>query len=277
MNERELAELAQALRPLRRLLVLTGAGCSTRSGIPDYRDADGGWKRKQPVQFQEFRRSAHTRRRYWARSLLGWPRIAAARPNAAHAALAAWEGQGRLAGLITQNVDGLHQRAGSERVIDLHGRLDQVECLDCGYRMPRRVLQEALSELNPQWLALAATVAPDGDVELEEVDFDAFRLFDCPGCGGMLKPAVVFFGEQVPAGRVEQAFEWLAAADALLVVGSSLMVWSGYRFVRAARAQGLPVLAINRGRTRADAELTLKLEADCGEALTQLTAQLAAA
>lgn len=276
-------EATAALEPLdplvdllheRRLVVLTGAGCSTDSGIPDYRDTDAGWKRKPPIQFGEFRASLAARRRYWARSLLGWPQIAAARPNPTHRVLAEWERQGRLTGVITQNVDGLHQQAGSRQVIDLHGRLDMVDCLDCGHRIGRGQLQEELLELNPGWQRLGAPLAPDGDVELEAVDFSQFRLRDCSACGGLLKPAVVFFGEQVPQPRVAQAMEWLAAAEALLVVGSSLMVWSGYRFVRAALQQGIPVAAINLGRTRADGELTLKLEQPCAGALTQLNERL---
>jgi NAD-dependent SIR2 family protein deacetylase len=257
----------------RRLLVLTGAGCSTDSGIPDYRDADASWKRKPPIQFSEFRASLAARRRYWARSLLGWPQIAAARPNPSHRILAEWEAQGHLTGLITQNVDGLHQRAGSRQVIDLHGRLDVVDCLDCGRRLERSQLQEELLALNPGWQSLSGPLAPDGDVDLEAVDFSHFRLRDCSACGGLLKPAVVFFGEQVPQPRVAQAMDWLAAAEALLVLGSSLMVWSGYRFVRAALQQGLPVAAINLGRTRADGELTLKLEQPCAGALARLSEQ----
>lgn len=257
----------------RRLLVLTGAGCSTGSGIPDYRAADGRWKRPPPVQFGDFVRCADMRRRYWARSLLGWPRLRDAEPNAAHRALAALEHSGQLHWLVTQNVDGLHQKAGSGKVIDLHGRLDAVECLDCGRVFARESLQQELAALNPAWAELAATAAPDGDADPgEKVNYRSFRIIDCTGCGGLLKPAVVFYGEQVPKPRVEEALARLAEADALLVVGSSLMVWSGYRFVRAARAAAQPVAAINLGRTRADAELTLKIEAPCAEALARLLA-----
>lgn len=269
------ASLRDWLGRHQRVFVLTGAGCSTASGIPDYRDANGDWKRTPPITLQALVGSDAAYRRYWARSSVGWPRFLAARPNRAHHALAELERRGRVNLLLTQNVDGLHQRAGQRRVIDLHGRLDTVECLDCGRTLPREDMQAELSVLNPGWSALAAATAPDGDADLGDVDYDSFRVPACHGCGGLLKPAVVFFGEQVPKPRVEAALARLAEADALLVVGSSLMVWSGYRFVRAARAAGQPVAAINLGRTRADAELDLKIEAPCAEALAQLLAVVA--
>jgi NAD-dependent SIR2 family protein deacetylase len=254
----------------RRLFVLTGAGCSTSSGIPDYRDAEGGWKRPQPVTFQAFTGDAATRRRYWARSLAGWPRFAAARANPAHGALAALEADGRIEALVTQNVDGLHQQAGSMRVVDLHGRLDQVACLACSARIPRARLQQVLLARNPGWERHAAAVAPDGDADLDGVDFSGFDVPDCEACGGMLKPDVVFYGESVPRTRVEAAVAHLRQSDAMLVVGSSLMVWSGFRFARLAAEAGLPLAALNLGRTRADGLLSLKIEADCVEALAAL-------
>ena len=250
-----------------RLFVLTGAGCSTGSGIPDYRDLDGGWKRRPPVTLQAFVADAKTRRRYWARSLVGWRRFGRARPNGTHAALARLEADGRVEVLLTQNVDGLHQAAGSENVIDLHGRLDTVRCLACEARTPRDACQRALETLNPDWLALDALDAPDGDADLEGLDFASFRVPDCEACGGMLKPDVVFFGENVPRERVLRAEAHLAAADAMLVVGSSLMVFSGYRFARSAARMGKPIAAVNLGRTRADDLLSLKVEADCGASL----------
>lgn len=265
-----LATLREFVASHRRLFVLTGAGCSTSSGIPDYRDADGGWKRAQPVTFQAFTGEAATRRRYWARSLAGWPRFAAARPNAAHHALAALEVEGRIEMLVTQNVDGLHQQAGSRGVIDLHGRLDQVVCLACGATMPRTDLQHALLASNPGWEQHVAEVAPDGDADLEGVDFSAFAVPDCTHCGGLLKPDVVFYGESVPRARVQAAVAALQRSDAMLVVGSSLMVYSGYRFARVASEAGIPIAAINLGRTRADALLALKVEADCARALAAL-------
>ncbi|TVR62553.1 MAG: NAD-dependent protein deacetylase [Candidatus Competibacteraceae bacterium] len=257
-----------------RLFVLTGAGCSTDSGIPDYRDRNGDWKHRQPVRYQDFVGSTRTRQRYWARSLLGWPAFARARPNATHAALAQLEAAGFVHQLVTQNVDGLHQQAGSRRVIDLHGRLDRIVCLDCGTRGTRAALQDALKKNNPAFATLAATVGPDGDAALDDVDFSGFRIPHCPRCGGMLKPAVVFFGETVPKPRVERARQRLAEADALLVIGSSLMVFSGYRFCRWAAARGQPVAAINLGRTRADGELALKVSQPCASALNGLLERL---
>lgn len=262
-----LAALRDFLARHRRLFVLTGAGCSTPSGIPDYRDAEGGWKRPPPVTFQAFTGEAATRRRYWARSLAGWPRFAAARANPAHHALAALEREGRIEALVTQNVDGLHQQAGSAAVIDLHGRLDQVACLGCGARHPREALQQRLLARNPGWERYAAAVAPDGDAELEGVDFASFDVPDCVSCGGLLKPDVVFYGESVPRARVDAAVAHLRRSDAMLVVGSSLMVYSGLRFARMAAEAGIPVAALNLGRTRADALLSLKVEADCVAAL----------
>ncbi|TVS17066.1 MAG: NAD-dependent protein deacetylase [Gammaproteobacteria bacterium] len=248
-----------------RLVVLTGAGCSTESGIPDYRDAGGAWKRPPPVQYQDFMRSDHARRRYWARSMLGYPLMAAARPNAAHRWLAALEARQRLSLLITQNVDGLHQQAGSRSVIDLHGRIHQVLCTACGVRLSRDLLQERLESLNPWLRRVDAAIGPDGDADIEDVPLDAFRLPRCDVCSGVLKPDVVFFGENVPRPRVDQAFTALREADALLVLGSSLKVFSGYRFCREAERLGLPIAAVNLGATRADASLTLKIEAPCAE------------
>lgn len=251
----------------RRLFVLTGAGCSTGSGIPDYRDEQGAWKRPPPVTYQAFVGDGLTRRRYWARSLVGWPRIAQARPNAAHRALAALEAQGRCGQLLTQNVDGLHQAAGSRAVIDLHGRLDAVLCLGCGARSSRADLQVRLADANPAWAGLVAGAAPDGDADLEGCDFAGFQVPACDACGGMLKPDVVFFGENVPRARVDAAMARLAQADAMLVVGSSLMVYSGLRFVHAAVRGQVPVAAVNLGRTRAEDLLQFRTAAPCGDAL----------
>ncbi len=256
----------------RRLFVLTGAGCSTGSGIPDYRDEQGAWKRTPPVTYQAFVGDGITRRRYWARSLVGWPRIAQAQPNAAHRALAALEAQGRCSQLLTQNVDGLHQAAGSRAVIDLHGRLDAVVCLGCGASSSRADVQRRLAEANPAWAGLAAGAAPDGDADLEDRDFATFQVPACDACGGMLKPDVVFFGENVPRARVDAAMAGLAQADAMLVVGSSLMVYSGLRFVHAAVRAQIPVAAVNLGRTRADDLLRFRMAAPCGVALRFLLA-----
>jgi NAD-dependent SIR2 family protein deacetylase len=263
-----LDDLRRWIAAHRRVVVLTGAGCSTASGIPDYRDEHGEWKRRPPVMFQAFRSQDSTYRRYWARAYAGWPRFTAAEPGAAHLAFAAWERAGSLAGLITQNVDGLHQRAGHEKVIDLHGRLDVVVCLTCRSRTPRASVQAALSAANTHWRAAAAS-APDGDADIDDAAIETFEPPRCEHCGGLLKPDVVFFGENVPSARYEEARDAVAGADALLVAGSSLMVYSGFRFAQQAHAAALPIAIVNRGRTRGDALAHLKIEADVGTVLTR--------
>ncbi len=255
-----------------RLFVLTGAGCSTNSGIPDYRDEDGQWKRQRPIELQPFLRDPLMRSRYWSRSLIGWRSFGGARPNDAHHALARLERSGRIGLLVTQNVDGLHQAAGSRRVIDLHGRIDRVACMTCRRTTPRASWQRQLESRNPDWTDLDAPVAPDGDadLELDGVDLVRFDVPDCSTCGGVVKPDVVFFGENVPPWRHTQATAALAKSDALLVAGSSLMVYSGYRYVRTAARLGKPIAAVNLGRTRADHLLTLKVLADVCTTLTAL-------
>jgi NAD-dependent SIR2 family protein deacetylase len=253
-----------------RLFILTGAGCSTESGIPDYRDADGGWKRAAPVMFQAFMGDPSIRRRYWARSLIGWRRMRRAQPNDAHFALACLQQQDRVGGLVTQNVDRLHQAAGSAETIDLHGRIDMVRCMKCQRRLPREHLQTEFLRLNPAWAELDALQAPDGDADLEGRDFSSFQVPPCAQCGGVLKPDVVFFGESVPPERVRTSMALLMQADAMLVVGSSLMVLSGYRFAQAAALAGKPIAAVNLGRTRADELLTLKVMQLCSAALAFL-------
>lgn len=274
--------LPEPLRSLRqfilghpRLLVLTGAGCSTPSGIPDYRDRNGEWKHRRPVAFADFVGSEAVRRRYWARSLVGFERIRGASPNDAHRALARLEAAGRIECLITQNVDGLHQRAGSRAVIDLHGRLDTVTCLDCGAEVSRADFQTLLLAWNPRFAAISAFQAPDGDAMLEG-PFDDVAVPDCPRCGRLLKPSVVFFGESVPKHRVADAFAALERADALLVVGSSVMVYSGFRFCLAAAAAKKPIALLNLGRTRADEIASLKVELDCAAALSGIVSVPAA-
>jgi NAD-dependent SIR2 family protein deacetylase len=253
-----------------KLFVLTGAGCSTDSGIPDYRDENGDWKRARPVMFQAFMGDLHTRRRYWARSLIGWRRFGHAQPNGAHRALARLSQLGHAEVLVTQNVDGLHQSAGSPLVIDLHGRLDKVRCMSCERRSERAQFQDRLLELNPSWASLDAQLAPDGDADLDAQDFSSFGIPACEHCGGILKPDVVFYGENVPGDRVKAAMEAVAQADAMLVVGSSLMVYSGYRFAQAASKAGKPIAAVNLGRTRADELLALKVNQPCVSALAFL-------
>jgi NAD-dependent SIR2 family protein deacetylase len=265
-----MSALRDFLREHPRLAVLTGAGISTSSGIPDYRDERGEWKRARPVEFQPFMTRLEVRQRYWARSSIGWPIISRAVPTAAHRALARLESSGTVRALITQNVDGLHAAAGSRRVIDLHGRLDAVRCMACDLTLPRANFQSQLLARNPGWADIEGRVAPDGDVDIEGRDFSGFVVPDCPRCDGILKPDVVFFGENVPRERVERAFADVASADALLIVGSSLMVYSGYRFAEAAAAAGKPIAAINLGRTRADHLLALKISAPADEALPDL-------
>ncbi len=257
-----------------RLAVLTGAGISTASGIPDYRDRQGGWKRPPPMQHQQFMGSHAARQRYWARALVGFRALGEARPNVAHRVLAELESLGRISGVITQNVDGLHQRAGSRRVIDLHGRADRVRCMACGASRMRHALHAELASLNPHWATRGARAAPDGDADLE-TDFSGFVVPDCTRCGdGVWKPDVVFFGDSVPRDTVERAFGLLASSDALLVVGTSLMVYSGFRFARAAARDGTPIACLNLGHTRADALYAVKVEAPVELALQALRARL---
>lgn len=260
MHKPDLDHLQRFLDRHARLLVLTGAGVSAGSGIPEYRDEFGEWKRPAPVQFKDFITRERTRQRYWARSLVGWRWFNRADPNICHRALAEWEATGRIEQLVTQNVDRLHQRAGSQTVIDLHGRLDRIICLDCGAQIDRDAFQQQLIDDNPMFAEQTAEIAPDGDAYLEHVDFSRFRVPQCDACGGTLKPDVVFFGETIPKVRVDQAIAALHRADALLVIGSSLMVYSGFRFCRVAAEHDIPIAAINPGRTRADHLMTLKIE-----------------
>jgi NAD-dependent SIR2 family protein deacetylase len=261
----------------RRLFVLTGAGCSTASGIPDYRDADGEWKRvARPVMLQDFLANEHTRKRYWARGLIGWRRMSGARPNDAHRSLATLEREGRIEQLVTQNVDGLHQAAGSQTVIDLHGRVDVVRCMSCERRSPRAQMQAELIARNRAFADLDAFEAPDGDADLDGVDFAAFDVPACDACGGLLKPDVVFFGESVPKERVRRAMAAVERSDAMLIVGSSLMVYSGYRFADAMAQAGKPIAAINLGKTRADDLLALKVMDRCADALSFLLGDVGA-
>ncbi len=267
------AELANMLAG-RRFAALTGAGVSTESGIPDYRGPTTRDRAKNPIQHRQFVQDPAARQRYWARSVIGWPKMAAARPNPAHRALARLEDARALGGVITQNVDGLHQAAGSRSVVELHGALARVVCLDCGAREPRAELQRRLLSENPAFAPTDAPIAPDGDAELGAVD--SFRVVDCQQCGGVLKPDVVFFGGSVPRPVVDSAFELLDAAEALLVVGSSLAVFSGFRFVRRARERGIPVALVNLGPTRADGEAVVRIDGRAGEVLPELASALGA-
>jgi NAD-dependent deacetylase sirtuin 4 len=272
---------AEALEPLldllrgRRAVVLAGAGCSTESGIPDYRGPDS--KPRAPIQYGEFVRSEAARTRYWARSAVGWTRVSAARPNPGHFALAELEAAGAVRGIITQNVDGLHHAAGSRRVVELHGSLASVRCLQCGDVSPRGAFQERLLAGNAEWadrLRGEVEQAPDGDAELPAWAMEAFRVPACEACGGVIKPDVVFFGENVPKEWVEDAWRLFAEGDVLLVAGSSLTVYSGRRFIYRAQQDGVPIGIINIGPTRADEMAAAKVEGPLGRILPRLAEAL---
>ncbi|MGC4748048.1 NAD-dependent protein deacetylase [Micromonospora sp. DT201] len=257
------------------VVVLSGAGLSTESGIPDYRGPSGVARRHTPMTFQAFTRDPLARRRYWARSHLGWRLIAGAAPNAGHRAVAGLQHAGLVDAVITQNVDGLHGAAGSTSVIELHGRLDEVTCLDCGNLTSREELDRRLREANPDFVAQVAAVNPDGDVDLPDEQVAAFRPVDCGICGtGMLKPDVVFFGETVPPQRVARCFAAVEQARSLLVLGSSLTVMSGRRFVIRAAKQGIPVAIVNQGPTRGDGHATVCVDAPLGALLPELAARV---
>jgi NAD-dependent SIR2 family protein deacetylase len=270
LTARSLADVVTVLAG-HRLAVLTGAGVSTDSGIPDYRGPDS--PPRTPMTFQQFVGDEAFRRHYWARNHVGWRHVHRTLPNAGHRALAALEHRGIVGGLITQNVDLLHEAAGSRNVIDLHGRYDRVVCLDCGTVVPRADLADRLDALNPGFVESVGTVgdveiAPDADAVIEQTSH--FKVAACAVCGGMLKPDIVYFGETVPRERVERAYAMVDAADALLVAGSSLSVQSGLRFVRHAEQTGKPVVIVNRGATRGDKHATITLDAGTSETLTAL-------
>ncbi|PIF08645.1 NAD-dependent protein deacetylase [Janthinobacterium sp. 13] len=269
-----LDQLTQFLRRHPDVLLLTGAGISTASGIPDYRDTQGVRRGNAPMQGPDFRRQEAVRRRYWARSMVGWPTLARATPNPGHLAIAQLARRGRIGGLVTQNVDGLHQQAGNTAVTELHGSIHGVVCLDCRARHTRRLIQDQLEHDNPQLLVATATPAPDGDALLEPSQLATFHLPVCPRCGGTLQPDVVFFGDGVPAACAAEAERKMMEAGALLVVGSSVMVYSSFRLCRMAAETGKPVAAINLGKTRADHLLAFKTEAPAQDTLPLLAAML---
>jgi len=262
-----LNSLASFLAGTESLAVLCGAGVSTASGIPDYRDRNGEKKHAEPIQYQDFVGNETSRQRYWARSFVGWQRFSRAKPNAAHYALAELESTGKVDALITQNVDRLHHEAGSRNVIELHGDLSKVRCVSCGEAHPRGDFQHRLKKFNVGWHAEVFRYKPDGDAELAEQSYRDFRVPACTDCDGTLKPDVVMFGEAVPKDRVSDATSAVERADALLVVGSSLMVFSGYRFARQAAALDKPIAIVNQGVTRADEIAALKVDEDCTRVL----------
>jgi NAD-dependent SIR2 family protein deacetylase len=259
------------------VVILSGAGLSTESGIPDYRGPTGLARRPEPMSYQTFTGSAAARQRYWARSHRGWRHIAGAIPNAGHRAVAELGRRGLLTGIITQNVDGLHQAAGARQVVELHGSLARVLCLGCGQRTSRVRLDQRLRAANPGWSARASQINPDGDAILTDDEVARFRVVDCESCAGVLKPDVVFFGENVPRPRVDECYALVGRAGALVVLGSSLTVMSGYRFVRHAAKLAVPVVIINQGPTRGDAQARLILDAPLGQTLTALVARCHAA
>lgn len=276
--EQPLEALETMLRG-KRSVVLAGAGCSTESGIPDYRGPEGRLRVRTPVQYGDFVRSEATRRRYWGRSTVGWGRMATALPNPTHHALADLESNGLVSGVITQNVDGLHQAAGSRRIVELHGSLAAVACLDCARIVSRADMQERLLAENPGWIERVSegptpVSAPDGDAEVEGAHEQSFRVPACDRCGGLLKPDVVFFGENVPRSRVDEAWALVDEADVLLVVGSSLTVYSGRRFVYGARDREMPIAILTIGPTRADDLAAAKVEGRLGDLMPRLVRAL---
>lgn len=254
----------------KQIVVLSGAGCSTESGIPDYRGPEARGRKRNPIQYRAFITDPETRARYWARSAIGWPRFASFQPNPGHRALASLEKAGIVRGIITQNVDRLHQAAGSRNVVEIHGALDEVNCLNCQALESRDALQERILDLNPGWLNRSAELAPDGDAELPDELTHSFRVPSCLYCGGVLKPGVIFFGENVPRHCVDTAFRMLESGDVLLVVGSSLSVYSGYRFVRKAAELEMPVGIVNLGPTRGDDLAQIRINDRIGVVLPYL-------
>ncbi|XP_045390634.1 NAD-dependent protein lipoamidase sirtuin-4, mitochondrial isoform X1 [Lemur catta] len=270
LDPQKVKELQRFITLSKRLFVMTGAGISTESGIPDYRSENVGLYARtdrRPIQHRDFVQSAPIRQQYWARNFVGWPQFSSHQPNPAHWALSNWEKLGKLHWLVTQNVDALHTKAGSRRLTELHGCMHRVLCLDCGEQTPRGVLQERFQILNPAWSAEAHGVAPDGDVFLSDEQVRSFQVPSCVRCGGPLKPDVVFFGDTVNRDKVDFVHKRVKEADSLLVVGSSLQVYSGYRFILTAREKQLPIAILNIGPTRSDDLACLKLNSRCGELL----------
>lgn len=272
-NSEKLLEFFQAHS---RLVVLGGAGLSAASGIPTYRSDRGAWQRSEPIYHVQFVNDKQQQKRYWARSFMGWPLVRDARPNPAHHALFRLEQLGKVELLITQNVDRLHQRAGSKHVLDLHGRLDKVMCLACKRRTSRELLQQRIATDNPQLIPIQAEWLPDGDADVPLEYLAGFKIPRCDDCTGKLMPDVVFFGGTVPRARVQAGMEAIERADALLVVGSSLQVFSGFRFCRHAVALEKPLALVNPGVTRADKLATVKLACRCGDLLSSVSETLQA-
>ena len=266
--------LAQILSTNKPVTVLTGAGISLSSGLPVYRDDQGNWAHSKPVQGPAFRKDYLTRQRYWCRSYVGWPTFESAQPNAAHNEIAALEHDGPFSTVITQNVDNLHQLAGSKELVSLHGRLSEVVCLQCGDISTRQALQARLQSNNPGFQTTQFRTAPDGDAQIDDQRIEQFTPVNCKKCNGILKPDVVFFGDNVPKPRVQYSMDKVLESGALLCIGTSLMVFSGFRFCKAAKSEGIPIVIINTGTTRADEIATLKINLQCADVLTKLRQKL---
>ena len=266
----QIEALAQLIQDRQPVTVLTGAGISASSGLPVYRDANGNWIHSEPIQGPHFRASEKARQRYWCRSYFGWQSFSSAAPNDAHKDLAILEKNNLIKTVITQNVDGLHQRAGSENTVALHGNLSEVICLNCGDITQRTDLQQRLQNNNPEFLKIEFAVAPDGDAIVDDTHINKFDIAACISCGGVLQPYVVFYGDNVPKLRVQYCMQQVQESRLLVCIGTSLMVYSGYRFCKAAHEAGTPVVIINKGVTRADDLASVKLNGDCADVLRQL-------
>ncbi|GAB0093770.1 NAD-dependent protein deacylase [Sergentomyia squamirostris] len=270
----DIARLEDFLRDKSQILVLTGAGISTESGIPDYRSEGVGLYARtntRPIQHPDFVKYENVRKRYWARNFVGWPRFSSIEPNAIHHSLARFERQGRILGLVTQNVDCLHTKAGSKKIIEIHGNGYIVICLSCDYSIPRHDFQDILNTMNPSMaVTIPDMLRPDGDVDIPQEAIDSFRVPSCPQCGGSLKPRIVFFGDNVPMKSIEDIVRWNCESDGLLVLGSSLLVFSGYRLVLQTKELGLPVAIVNIGPTRADHLADLRISGKCGDIIPRL-------
>ncbi|XP_071110937.1 NAD-dependent protein lipoamidase sirtuin-4, mitochondrial-like [Haliotis cracherodii] len=272
-SEEEIESLQQFMDRSERLLVLTGAGISTESGIPDYRSEGVGLyatSSNRPVQYVDFLKDAKIRQRYWARNFVGWPRFSSFSPNKSHLTLSSWEKKRKVSWLVTQNVDALHYKAGSTQLTELHGSAHRVECLSCRKVLPRNEMQELIKDRNPKWHAESFEMAPDGDVALSTEQVQGFQVPTCDSCGGVLKPEIIFFGDNVARHIVDLVFRKVSESDAVLVIGSSLEVYSGYRFVNRAHNESKPVAIVNIGRTRADDLAQLKISAICGDILPKI-------
>lgn len=271
--EEELNILQNFLRQAGRLFVMTGAGVSTESGIPDYRSEKVGLYARtdhRPIQYQEFLKSADRRQKYWARNFVAWPQFSSFQPNICHEVLAQWEREGRISWLVTQNVDALHTKAGSRRVTELHGCSHRVHCLNCSYEMTRSDMQKLITEFNPDWNIESVDIAPDGDVQLKDEQVKDFKVPHCPNCEGVLKPEIIFFGDNVARSTVNFVFEKIRECDSVLLLGTSLYIYSGYRFVLAAHEQKKPIGAVNIGKIRGDNLLDFQINARCGKVFEHL-------